>query len=218
MAIYSQVERIKKIIREAFERAEIGDLPNLDLDGFVLVSKKNQNGVIFWKYSMIDENYIFNIVIANKNSSWSYKLFIYWKALSKKNTIGKGKDFEIQYGSFDSVGDLLSHLKRTIKNNNLFNPSNYHDNNKTQLDDEIFRMIEELRLYKDEIKATDNSYFKDLKKILDNLLDSRDRVKEFLDKNYPDEEDKQLLLLVIQKIHKLRIHNQIDGISKIAKS
>lgn len=212
------MERIRKIIKEALESAAISDLPNLDIDGFKLASKKNQDGVTLWKYSMIEENYVFNIIIANKNSNWSYKLFIYWKALSKKNTSGRGKDFDIKYGPFDNIDDLLNHLRKTINNSNLFRPSNYHDNNKTQLDDEIFKMIEELRLYKDDIELSSGSYFNDLKKVSSNLLGSPEQAKQFIDKEYPDEEDKQFLLLIIQKIHKLRIHSQIDGISKIAKS
>jgi predicted nucleotide-binding protein (sugar kinase/HSP70/actin superfamily) len=211
---------LRKIIRESIEslvNQEVNELDIPELDSFKFVDKKKddkENDV--WKYSLQEENYTINFFIAkNKNNKWFYKVFVYWKALSKSLTSGRGKDFEIKFGPFENFEELKKSIHEAVNNNVLFSFQNYHDNNKTQLNDEIFRVIEKLKNHKEDIENNTGSYFKDLKKILPNFLKSKEEIKKYLDAEYPDEEDKQFLLLTLQKMDHIKLHNQINSIKSI---
>lgn len=211
---------LRKIIREYVEslvNQEFGDLNIPDLDIFKVVDKKiDDKGNYVWKYSLKEENYIVNFfIVKTKNEKWFYKVFVYWKSLSKSMTNGKGKDFELKLGPFETFEELKKSVVHSLKNNLLFSFHNYHDNNKTQLDDEIFSLIDDVKKHKEDIENTDGVYFKDLKKALPDLLKSKEEVKKTLDKDYPDEEDKQFLILSLQKMYKIKLHNQIDSIKSL---
>lgn len=211
---------LRKIIRENIEsivNQQVDKLEIPELDNFKFVDKKNDDkGNEIWKYSLKEENYTINFFIGkNKSNKWFYKVFVYWKALSKSMTNGKGKDFEIKFGPFENFEDLKKNIKEAINHNLLFSFQNYHDNNKTQLNDEIFRVIEKLKKHKEDIENSTGSYFKDLRKILPNFLKSKEEVKKYLDDKYPDEEDKQFLLLILSKMDNIKLHNQISSINSI---
>jgi len=211
---------LRKIIRESIESLVNQDVNSLDipeLNSFKFVDKKKDskdNDV--WKYSLKEENYTINFFIAkNKSNKWFYKVFVYWKALSKSLTSGRGKEFELKFGPFETFEELKKSIKEAVDHNVLFAFQNYHDNNKTQLDDEVFRVIEKLKNHKEDIENNTGSYFKDLKKLLPIFLKSKEEIKKFLDDEYPDEEDKQFLLLTLQKMDKVKLHNQINSIKSI---
>ena len=44
---------------------------------------------------------------------------------------------------------------------------------------------------------------------------TKEEVKKFLDEEYPDEEDKQFLILIIYKMYKTSLHKQIDTIKSL---
>jgi hypothetical protein len=104
---------LRKIIRENIENIT-GTNQLFDIDGFEFVNKKtDKNNNILWKYSKSiksgssnrkDNDYIFNVFIAKTpNENWYYKFFVYWKTHTSDFTSGKGKDFDLQFGPFDSL-------------------------------------------------------------------------------------------------------------------
>jgi len=211
---------LRKIIRESIESlvnqdVNVLDIPELNSFKFVDKKRDDKNNDV-WKYSLKEENYTINFYIAkNKSNKWFYKVFVYWKALSKSLTSGRGKEFELKFGPFETFEELKKSIKEAVNHNVLFAFQNYHDNNKTQLDDEVFRVIEKLKTHKEDIENSTGSYFKDLKKLLPIFSKSKEEIKKFLDDEYPDEEDKQFLLLTLQKMDKVKLHNQINSIKSI---
>ena len=217
---------IRKIIRESIEKLLENQI--LIIDGFNFEGqKKDENNNFIWKYSKtkksdfgniedIRSDYIFNIFIAKTpNQNWYYKIFVYWKSKTSNNTNGKGKDFELQFGPFDSLEVLEKNLEEKLKHNTLFSFNNYKDDNKIQLNNEIFINIEKMKDRFEEIKNSDNEYFKDLKELIPHLIGNKEEVQEFINKEYPDEDDKQLLLMLIQKIDKLTNLNKIDSFKSL---
>ena len=211
---------LRKIIREQLENVinqEINDLDIPELNDFNFIKKNfDDNLNKLWKYTLQEENYTINLFVSEtKGGKWYYKIFVYWKSLSKGMTNGRGKDFELQFGPFNNLEDLKKDLKHSLEHNVLFSFKNYHDNNKTQLNDEIFNLIPILVKNKEDIENNTDDFFKDLREILPNLLKSKDEVVDFLNKEYPDEEDKQFLTLLIQKANKIQLHKQINSIKSL---
>lgn len=215
---------LRKIIRESLEQMINSQL--IKIDGFDFISHKtDENGNLIWKYSKNiksgssnreDSDYIFNVFIAKTpNENWYYKVFVYWKDKTKNFTSGKGKDFDLQFGPFESLEILEKDLHFNLNHNILFSANNYKDNNKIQLDNEIFTMINKIKDKYEELLSCNDSYFDDLKKELVNLFKSKPEVDLYLSKNYPDEDDKQQLLLILSKIGSLNNLKEIETIKSL---
>jgi len=215
---------IRKLIRESLEKIINSQLINIDGFDFINQKQDDKNNII-WKYSKSiksgsstreDSDYIFNLFIAKTpNQNWYYKIFVYWKKHSNNFTSGKGKDFDLQFGPFSKIEDLEKDLNYNLNHNILFSFNNYKDNNKIQLDNEIFKMIEKVKLKYDELLSCTDSYFDDLKKEMESLTKDKTEVQSYLDKNYPDEDDKQQLLLILSKIGSLHNLKEIENIKSI---
>ena len=127
----------------------------------------------------------------------------------------KGKDFDLQFGPFDSLEVMEKDLMHNLNHNTLYSFNNYKDNNKIQLDNEIFTMVERAREVYDKLKSCSDSYFDDLKKELPNLFKEKPEVQLYIDDSYPDEDDKQQLLLMLSKIGSLDNLKEIESIKSI---
>lgn len=220
---------LRKIIRENIEQMvnnRLNDSELIKLDGFEFINKKtDENKNLIWKYSKSlkdksnikkDGDYIFNVFIAKTpNENWYYKIFVYWKSHTSNVTSGKGKDFELQFGPFNNAKDLQKDLDYNLNHNILFAFTNYKDDNKSQLNDEIFIMIEKVKEKYNDLISCEDSYFDDLKKEIKNLLKNKSEVQEYIDKNYPDEDDKQQLLLMLGRISSLNNLKEIENIKSI---
>jgi hypothetical protein len=215
---------IRKIIRESLEQAINDQL--IKIDGFKFVDKKtDENDNLIWKYSRNiksgssnreDSDYIFNLYLAkSKNNNWYYKIFVYWKKHTSQSTSGRGKEFELQFGPFNTLDELKSNLTYNLKHNNLFSPNNYKDNNKLQLDDQIYIMIDKVKDVYDDLNSCDDSYFEDLKKEIPHLFKEKPEVDLYIKKNYPDEDDKQQLLMILNKIDSLKNLKEIENIKSL---
>lgn len=207
---------IRQIIRESLSQAiDNGQL--FKVDGFKFIdSSVDENNNIIWKYSKKKGDYTFNLYIAKTpQKNWYYKLFVYWKKHSSNSTDGKGKDFDLQFGPFISKDELQKDLTKNIKHNILFAYSNYDDDNKLQLNKEIYKFIDKIKDVYETIMSCENSYFDDLKEELPNLFKSKPEVDFYLSKKYPDEDDKQQLLLILSKIGSLRNLKEIETIKSL---
>lgn len=215
---------LRKIIRESLEQMINSQL--IEIDGFKFIGHKtDENGNLIWKYSKKiksgtsskeDSDYIFNVFIAKTpNENWYYKVFVYWKKKTNDFTSGKGKDFDLQFGPFDSLENLEKELNYNLKHNILFSSNNYKDNNKIQLDDEIYTMIDKVKGVYDKLLSCTDPYFDDLKDEYNHLCKSRPEVDLYISKNYPDEDDKQQLLLILSKIDSLNNLKEIETIKSL---
>jgi hypothetical protein len=216
---------LRKIIRENIENIT-GTDQLFDIDGFEFVNKTtDKNNNILWKYSKSiksgtsnrkDSDYTFNVFIAKTpNENWYYKFFVYWKTHTSDSTSGKGKDFDLQFGPFDSLGTMEKDLMHNLNHNILYSFNNYKDNNKIQLDNEIFTMVERAREVYDKLKSCSDPYFDDLKKELPNLFKEKTEAQLYIDDSYPDEDDKQQLLLMLSKVGSLDNLKEIESIKSI---
>jgi hypothetical protein len=220
---------LRKIIRENIEQmvdSHLNDNELMKIDGFEFVNKKTDDKKnLIWKYSKSiksgssnreDSDYIFNIFIAyTPNKNWYYKIFVYWKTHTSQLTSGKGKDFDLQFGSFNTLEELQKDLYYNLNHNILFSFNNYKDNNKIQLDDEVFKMIEKVSKVKEELNLCKDPYFDDLKKEFINLNKSKSEAQEYINNSYPDEDDKQQLLLILSKIDTLHNRTKIESINSL---
>ena len=215
---------LRKIIRENLEQLINNEL--IKIDGFDFVNHKiDENGNLVWKYakriksgtsSREDSDYIFNLFIAKTpNENWYYKIFVYWKKHTKDLTNGKGKDFDLQFGPFDSLEKLEKDLHYNLVHNILFSTNNYKDNNKIQLDNEIYKMINKVKGVYEELLSCSDSYFDDLKEEMTHLSKDKPEVDLYISKNYPDEDDKQQLLLILSKIDSLTNLKEIETIKSL---
>lgn len=215
---------LRKIIRESLEQIVNNEL--IKIDGFDFVNyKTDQEGNLLWKYkkriksgtsSREDSDYIFNLFIAKTpNENWYYKVFVYWKKHTKDFTSGKGKDFDLQFGPFNSLEELEKDLNYNLNKNILFSTNNYKDNNKIQLDNEIYRMIDKVKNVYEKLLSCTDPYFDDLKEEMTHLMQEKEKIDLYLSKNYPDEDDKQQLLLILSKIGSLDNLKEIEGIKSL---
>jgi hypothetical protein len=215
---------LRKIIRESLEQIVNNEL--IKIDGFDFVNyKTDQEGNLLWKYkkriksgtsSREDSDYIFNLFIAKTpNENWYYKVFVYWKKHTKDFTSGKGKDFDLQFGPFNSLEELEKDLNYNLNKNILFSTNNYKDNNKIQLDNEIYKMIDKVKGVYEKLLSCTDPYFDDLKEEMTHLMQEKPKIDLYLSKNYPDEDDKQQLLLILSKIGSLDNLKEIEGIKSL---
>lgn len=210
---------LRKIIRESLEQLIDNEL--IKIDGFDFVNQKtDENGNLLWKYtkkiksgtsSREDSDYIFNLfIVKTPNENWYYKVFVYWKKQTKDFTSGKGKDFDLQFGPFYSLEKLEKDLHYNLNHNILFSTNNYKDNNKIQLDNEIYTMIDRVNKVYDKLLSCEDPYFDDLKEEMVHLRKEKPEVDLYISKNYPDEDDKQQLLLILSKIDSLNNLKEIE--------
>lgn len=208
---------IRKIIREQLETViNKQDLANkfdqdiVYLKGFSLNKKEIKGDNTIWVFDHKEKDYILRFYIQKNNPTdkWHAKVFIYWKEPSKEYTNAKGKDFDATFGPFNSYEEMVSELNRKLKNNPLISLGNYIDDDNTQFDKDVIEMLEQMLKKGDKIDAVKDTHFKDLKKIhkVTRNIKSEEELKKYINDNWPDEEDKQTLLLILQKIYQLEFY------------
>jgi len=208
---------IRKIIREQLEtvinKQEVANKFDQDivyLKGFSLNKKETKGDNTIWVFDHKEKDYILRFYIQKNNSTdkWNAKVFIYWKEPSKEYTNAKGKDFDASFGPFSSYEEMVNELNRKLKNNPLISLGNYLDDDNTQFDKDVIEMLEQMMKKGDKIDAVKDIHFKDLKKLhkVTKNIHSEEELKKYINDNWPDEEDKQTLLLMLQKIHQLEFY------------
>jgi hypothetical protein len=209
---------LRKLIREQIEKVlnkETFDQDIKYLDGFTLNKKENKSGVTVWVFEHKSKNYIIRFYIQKDASdSWQAKVFVYWKTASEDYTNAKGKDFDYQYGPFNTYEEMIEELNRKLKNNPLISHKNYIDDNRTQFDNDVVEMVKRLQKQGEALAKVKDSYFNDLKKIYNEVkgIEDEQKIREFIKKKAPDEEDKQNFLLIVQKISLLDFYNKKEEI------
>jgi hypothetical protein len=217
---------IRKLIREELEKALTKQAAQTKFDqdivylkGFTQKKKESKNGQTIWVFEHKSKDYTLRFYIQKKEDKeiWNAKVFIYWKTPSKEFTNAKGKDYEYQFGPFSSYEEMVSELNRKLQNNPLISSGNYLDDNKTQFNNDLIEMIKLLKKKSQSLDKVKDKHFDDLKNISNDIknISTIEAVKEYINKKAPDEEDKQTLLLTLQKLHLLRFYlhkEEIEGL------
>ena len=76
-------------------------------------------------------------------------------------------------------------------------------------------MVEKIKKIYDKLNSCMYPYFDDLKKELPNLFKEKSEAQLYIDDSYPDEDDKQQLLLILSKIGSLDNLKEIESIKSI---
>jgi len=205
---------IRLIIREELEKImspktseEVFDRDISYIKGFKLLKKESKNNSDIWVFEHRTKDYFIRFYLHKNKSSreWTGKIFVYWKEYSPDFTSAKGKDFEYAFGPFNSYKEMIFNLNNKLKNNPLFSKEIYLDDTETQFDNDSIEMLKRLISIKDKLYKVKDKKFNKLKKIYNKIHNFKDDVqfKEFLNKEYPKEEDKQTLLIILQEIHQI---------------
>ena len=208
---------IRKIIKEELEKVMNKQESEKKFDhdihylkGFSLNKKEEKGDNTIWVFDHKEKDYILRFYIQKNNSTdkWNAKVFIYWKEASKDYTNAKGKDYDASFGPFDSYEEMVSELNRKLHNNPLISLGNYVDDDNTQFDKDVVEMLKQMMKKTGQIDAVKDVHFKDLKKIhkATKNIKTEEELHKYINENWPDEEDKQTLLLILQKIYQLRFY------------
>lgn len=217
---------IRKLIAEEIEKLINKDQVEKQFDqditylkGFHLNKKEDKGNSIVWIFDHKQKDYIIRFYVEkNKNKeTWKCKIFIYWKQPSKNFTNAKGKDFEDSYGPFLSYEEMVKELNRKLENHPNLSKEIFLDDNGTLLNKDVIEMIKVMLKKKDKIDLVKNEHFTDLKKLLNKTRDIKtiNELRDFVDKEAPDDEDKQTLLLIIQKIYQLDFYLSQEKIDSL---
>lgn len=199
-------EEIEKVLdKQELERKFDQDI--VYLKGFSLNKKKNNGNNIIWILDHKEKDYTLRFYIQNNKNddSWISKIFIYWKEPSKNFTNARGKDFEHTFGPFFSYEEMVTELNKKLTNNPLISMENYVDDNNVKFNKDVIEMVKVLLRYNKQLTSVREIYFNDLKKIYNEVksIKSIEELQKYIDKKYPDDDDKQELLLILQKVYKL---------------
>lgn len=205
---------IRRLIREELEKVmnkqELEK--NFDQDiaylkGFSLNKKEDKGNSELWVFDHSEKDYTLRFYIQHnkKEDIWSTKIFIYWKIPSKEFTNAKGKDFEHTFGPYSSYEEMVSELNRKLENNPLISLESYLDDDNTQFDKDVITMVRVLLKHKKQIESVKDEHFNDLKKIYNKVINIKtvNELKKYINEKYPNWQDKQLMLLILQKVYQL---------------
>ena len=189
------------------------------ISGFKLLKKETKNGSDIWIFEHKTKDYSIRFYLSKNKTvkEWTGKIFIYWKTITKDFTNAKGKDFEYSFGPYKSYKEMVGELNRKLNNNPLFSSMNYFDDNKTQLDTDVFEMLKKLIEVKEKLNKVKDPKFNILKKIYNKIykISSREEGEKFIEDEYPSETDKQTLLLELQKIFQIDFYlhkEELEGL------
>jgi len=217
---------IRTLIREELEKLlnkeeleQKFDQDIVYLKGFSLNKKEEKGNSVVWIFDHKEKDYTLRFYIQHnkKENKWNSKVFIYWKIPTKEFTNSKGKDFEHSFGPFYSYKEMVEELNRKLKNNPLISLESYTDDGNTQFDKDILTMIMSLLKHKESLKSVKDKHFDDLKKIYYNVKDlkTNEEIKNYINKKSPKEEDKQTMLLILQKIYQLDFYLKKEQLEEL---
>ena len=213
---------LRKIIREELavlpklqDNSDLGGINLADIEylkNFSLIdNKKGQNGEI-WKFEYKTKDYLLNFFIKrDKKDAWSGELKTYWKKKTKEATSGGGKDFQMNFGPYHSFEKFVENINLKLKNHPLISTEIYNDDWNANLDALIKKMILELKEKIGDLHKISNLYFNDLKKLYNKVINIKDDdLLKFANQEAPTDSDKQNLILILQKIHKIPFYVDLE--------
>jgi hypothetical protein len=213
------MEYIRKIIREAIEGSFVDEIEDLPaelpyLHAFELKKVyRKKNGFMVAKFTLKTKNYILDFYVKrNIDTTWSANIKVYWKRFSNEPSNGAGKDYEYSFGTYATREELVDSLNSKLKNNFMFHTGMYQDDYGLKLSVLVFRYLTMLKSKIQDVKKLRNTeHYIDLESIYDKIkdLDEKDTFT-FIESEYPDPEDKQTFLLVLQRLEKIEFYNFME--------
>ena len=187
------------------------------LKDFSLDKKVDDGGYTLWEFKHKVKNYLIKFYIKKNNSTkkWGAKVFVYWKTHSKQTTNGRGKDYELKFGPYDSYDEMVEDLNRKLKNNPI-SSGNYFDDNLSQLINDTLSVLKTLKRKTEDLSKVKDKYFDDLKKIAKEIVDINDDdgLKEYIDKHM-DGAWEQWLWLTLHKVSQIDFYKQKEKIDSL---
>ncbi len=217
---------IRKIIKETIENLvnsqEIANKFDEDikyLSDFELINKRDDVLSSVWVFEHKSKNYILRFFVEKnkKSNTWSAKIFIYWKKISKNLTDAKGKEYELMFGPFNSYEEMVKELNSKLMNNPNISVKNFSDDNRSQINSDLIYMIKVLQKKQKELSVLKNNSFDELKKIFKKVinLDTDEKILDFINKNAHDVEEKQQMLLTLHNIDRINFFIKKEELDSI---
>lgn len=205
---------IRKIIKETIENLvnnqEIANKFDEDikyLSDFELINKRDDKMSSVWVFEHKSKNYILRFFVEKdkRSNTWSAKVFVYWKKISKNLSHAKGKEYEHYFGPFKSYTEMVKELNTKLMNNPNISVKNFSDDNRSQMNSDLIYMIKVLQKKQKELSVLKDKGFDELKKLYNkiNSLNTDEKILEFINKNAYDVEEKQAMLLILQNIDRI---------------
>lgn len=204
---------IRKIIKETIENLvnnqEIANKFDEDikyLSDFELINKRDDEMSSVWVFEHKAKNYILRFFIEKdkRANTWSAKVFVYWKKISKDFTNAKGKEYEHFFGPFKTYEEMVKELDKKLMNNPNLSLQNFVDDNRLQFNSDLVHMINLLKKQGEKLKKVKDKSFNELKKIYNDIAKlSDEKIQEYINEKAYDVEEKQELLLILQNIYRL---------------
>ena len=167
----------------------------------------SKNGKKIWLFGNSIDDYKIKIYVINQAEDWKAKLIVNWKKETKNSTADEGKDVEKVFGPLGSLEELIVDLDRKLTNNLLLIPHIYHDDWELNLDKEAVILLKKLQNSGEEISIMKHKHFDDLVKMYNDTKGlSDEELIKYSQKVAPDEGDKQMLILNLQKMDKLSFY------------
>lgn len=183
------------------------------LKDYSYVGFREKNGAYMWRFMHKFPEYIFKIIISEKNDKWSVKLFAYWKVESNRSTMGAGKDFELKIGPFQSFSDLVIDVNRRLENNPIMGHMLYDDDYEANLDKEAIPLLIKLKETGAKLDSVKDNFFDDLRDIYHKIKHvPNDKLEDYCRIKNSKEADKQDFLLDLQKLHRLDYYESMKNI------
>ena len=184
----------------------------LFLKDFKLNNFNNLNKWVFGKNPSRD--YLLQCEIVKEEEGWFLKFNIFWKSKTKHFTNNKGKDFEFEIGP---EKDYTVFCKKSDDkfnaNKNLISPQNYKDDFLENLNTEIIKICKMLKQKIQDLQNFDKNKFSDLVSFYNEIKNftNEKEFREFLNKKYASEQDKQNLTLILQKMDEIPLYNNLKN-------
>lgn len=216
------INQLRKLIFEAIAGQEAAiDASRMQqdmgfLNKYVLVKSKVINNARTFRFEFRTDD----------GSYWSYVLFVLypngrakmkletdWKVTTKDNTAGAGKDFTMVYGPFESYDEMVSELNRKLNNNPLIGGSRIlQDNNDTMLDQEIVKLMKNIKEKIDDIRKLNHPSLKTLEQIYSVIKDIKEEeLGKFCSDNFKGWLLKQGVIYKLQDIDKLPFYKSLES-------
>lgn len=206
---------LRKIIRETLENSKTGEFIKSQIkhiNDFKCVNFSSNE----WEYikKTNGDSYYLHTLIKNENNKWTFTIDVHWNFVTNNNTSNKGKEYEITFGPYNSLEEMVKDLNIKLKNNPIMSPELYEDDYDNNMDLDNIKLIEKLKKMSNKINSVARNYdvFSDLCKIYDDTLNlSSSQMMKYMKKNYPTSADKQTCSLILQKMGKIDFYEKMKN-------
>lgn len=201
--------QLRKIIRESIEEISTENMLQQIwfLKGFDCI---NSSGGV-WEYhkKTRSDGYYLHVIIKG-GERWTMSLDTHWNKLSDENTSNMGREYKMDFGPYESLGEMIEDVNRRLKNNPIISPDVHEDDQSFEIKKELVDMLErlgEIGMEKLSSSIGRDAGFDDIVEIC-NLIQGKSRreLAKFVKKEYSGSSDQQKLYSILQKMERMNFH------------